>query len=151
MTCACEQIVYADYGFYLCNFGALLSQEDFELCARRASAYLDYYTSGRAKDCTQMQAVKLACCALAEQYMVIAQWQRKALSAATDNAAESTAIKSETVGSHSVSYQSAAEIAAGAAAAEQAAVEKLPEIARQYLAHTGLLYRGGRRCTHHTL
>lgn len=150
MECECEQTVYADYGFYLCNFGSMLSQEEFELLARRASVYLDYYTSNRAKNCAQLQAVKLACCALAEQYKIIEQWKQKAVSAVENSTKESAVVKSETVGSHSVSYQSAAEMAAEAESAIDEAVNKLPQIARQYLAHTGLLYRGGGQCTRRT-
>lgn len=146
MNCDCEQTVYADYGFYLTHFGGSLSAEEFSACAYRASAYLDYYTQGKAKKNAGIPALKLACCALAEQYKVIASLQKEAMQAATAaSASEAAGIKSETVGAHTVSYQSTAEIASGATEAKRSAEQALAGIAMQYLAHTGLIYRGGNR------
>lgn len=149
MSCDYEQDVYADYGFYLSHFGGAMTAEEFGRCARRASAYLDYYTQGRAGKNAGLPALKLACCALAEQYKAIEAWQMQAMRAATASG-EAAGIKSETVGAHSISYQSAAELSGGATAARKAAEQELAEIAMKYLAHTGLIYRGGRKCLRRT-
>ena len=43
-------MVYADYEYYKNEFyGTAIAEEDFQPLAVRASAVVDYYTSGRAK------------------------------------------------------------------------------------------------------
>lgn len=121
-------MAYADYDFYLeTYYGNVLSDEDFDRCAARASDYIDYITMGKAKTYADPDdAVKKCCCALAEQYQGITA--AKASIAAGE-------LASETVGSHSVSYRSGAEVSA-------ALKSELWDIALGYLLNTGLLYRG---------
>lgn len=133
-------MVYADYEFYKTQYlGTILEEPEFNAMALRASAYIDYLTFGKAEKNAEKAAVKLACCALAEQEKAIE----------TSKAASASSVgekKSETVGSWSASYRSSAEILNESQA-------QLKTIATQYLATTGLLYRGWRcaPCTCHTL
>lgn len=113
--------MYADYTFYAERyFGTAISEADFPRLSLRASQFLDYYTMNRAKDYTRDDAVKYACCAVAEAYLNAEQTQAK------------RGIASESVGSYSVSYRD-----------DQTATSALANAAKQYLAFTGLLYRGG--------
>lgn len=115
-------MTYADYSFYNEKFlGSSIEESDFDRLALRASQFLDYYTMNRAKDYTKDDAVKNACCAVAEAYRIAEQTEAK------------SGVASESVGSYSVSYRDG-----------QNATEMLVKAARQYLAFTGLLSRGGR-------
>ena len=138
-------MVYADYAYYVTNYlGSVITEDDFDAAALRASQFLEYYTRGKVKENADMEAVKMATCALAEEYYTVLAAQRLAQQMATEGD-----IESQTVGSYSVKYRSKAETAQVLAAVSRV---KLAEIARQYLAHTGLLYRGGGGvCTHRTL
>lgn len=112
-------MVYADYNFYTGSFlGSDISEADFPRLALRASQFLDYYTRGKAEKNPDLVDLKMACCAVAEAY---------------SKAGNKSGIKSESVGSYSVSYADEKETSAA-----------LVSVARQYLANTGLLYRG--RC-----
>lgn len=120
-------MAYADFAYYSETFyGDMIPEESFDKYITRASVYIDRLTMNRAREYTADDAVKKATCAVAEQYMLIA------------NARTSIAngeIASESVGSHSVSYRSGVETAASLEAG-------LYNIAAGYLASTGLLYRG---------
>lgn len=116
-------MAYADYSFYTKQFlGVAIAETDFERLSLRASQFLDYYTGNRAKNYNADDSVKNACCALAETYQAIERTGAKA------------GISSESVGSYSVSYTT-----------EQDVKTMLANVARRYLAFTGLLYRGGCR------
>lgn len=140
-------MAYADYYFYSNEyFGMEIEVVDFDRLAIRASSFLDYYTQGRAAKNPDLIELKMACCALAEQYKIIEQ--AKAL--ATKNLASAMEsdggeVQSETVGSWSKSYRSGGDSAGSAASVAANAQASLAAVARQYLAGTGLLYRG-RRC-----
>lgn len=140
-------MAYADFDFYANEYyGQAVDEIAFHHLAIRASSYLDYYTQGRAAKNPDLRELKMACCALAEQYQVIEQAQalaNKNLSAAMES--DGGEVQSETVGSWSKSYRSGGESAGAAASAAANAQASLAEVARQYLAGTGLLYRG-RRC-----
>ena len=124
-------MVYADYEFYTNTFlGTSLDEATFNQNAVRASSYLDYITMGKAEKNAGLHAIKLACCALAEEYHVFSEAQKRASSASGE-------VQSETVGSWSQTYRSGAETM-------EAAKNQMAYVAAQYLAHTGLLYRG--RC-----
>lgn len=139
-------MAYADYSYYVDNFfGEALEEADFPKYAAKASAFLDYYTRGKAKANADTEAVKTACCALAEQYQII-DLANKAAVKGMDSGYEKA---SETVGSYSVSYRGGGEIATASMQAKQAANAELVNLARFYLADTGLLYRGC-VCTHLT-
>lgn len=123
-------MVYADYTYYTDVFlGSALSETQFPPAAERASEYIDYITRGKATD---TDAVKRACCALAEAYGAIERVKASTLT-------ESGELQSQSVGSYSVTYRSGAEVAAGLEA-------DLYRVAQRYLARTGLLYRGGGCC-----
>lgn len=138
---------YADYGFYAAEYcGSSIKGPDFPRLSLRASAFLDYYTQGRAKDHPDIFELKIACCALAEQYQLIDTAQALAnKSVAAGAASDGGEVQSETVGGWSKSYRSGGDSAASALSAQANAQASLVAIARQYLAGTGLLYRGGRR------
>lgn len=133
-------MLYASYDYYVTNFyGSMISEEDYTAAALRASRFLDYYTMNRAKDRADMEEVKQACCALAEEYHTIFTAQKL-----SQQAAETTGeMQSQTVGSYSVTYRSAGDAAKTMAELSAQAQSRLASVARQYLAHTGLLYRGG--------
>lgn len=140
-------MAYADYEFYATEYmGTAIKDADFPRLALRASSFLDYYTQGRAAENVGLDALKMACCALAERYQAIEAAQKladKTLTAAAN--AGGAELQSETVGSWSKSYRSGGDSAAAAASAAANAQASLAAAARQYLSGTGLLYRG-RRC-----
>ncbi len=138
-------MAYADYKYYITTYlGKAIQEADFPRLSLRASSFLDYYTQGRAARNRELDALKMACCAVAEQYQAIDAAQalaQKALSASLDSSGE---LQSQSVGSWSKTYRSGGDSAQQALASEQAAQSSLAAIAQQYLGTTGLLYRGGR-------
>lgn len=140
-------MAYADFYFYTNEyFGMAIEVADFDRLAIRASSYLDYYTQGRAVKHPDLIELKMACCALAEQYKIIEQAQAletKNLASAMES--DGGEVQSETVGSWSKSYRSGGDSAGAAASVAANAQASLSAVARQYLSGTGLLYRG-RRC-----
>ena len=133
-------MAYADYEYYTAAYlGTAIQMADFPRLSLRASSFLDYYTQGRALD-----AVKMACCAVAEQYQSIDLAQQAALNALKNsaNAGETGELQSQSVGSWSKTYRSGGESAQQAATAAQSAQTHLASVAAQYLVGTGLLYRG---------
>lgn len=140
-------MVYADYEFYANEYyGQAIDVLDFPRLAIRASSFLDYYTQGRAEKHADLDAVKMACCAIVEQYQIIDQARVLAnKSLAAGAASDIGEVQSETVGSWSKSYRSGGDSAGAAAAVAANAQASLAAVARQYLSGTGLLYRG-RRC-----
>lgn len=114
-------MAYADFDYYKNSFlGSAIDESEFPRLALRASQFLDYYTRNKAKDYIKDDAVKNACCAVAEAYQIAERSEGK------------SGIASESVGSYSVSYTT-----------DQNAKAALSNVAMQYLAFTGLLYRGG--------
>ena len=139
-------MAYADYSYYVDNFfGEEIDEADFLKYASKASAFLDYYTRGKAKANADLDALKTACCALAEQYVIIDLAHKAAVSGMGNGSDKA----SETVGSYSVSYRGGGEIATASMQAKSAANAELVKLAQFYLADTGLLYRGC-VCTHLT-
>lgn len=141
-------MVYADYDFYTNEyFGQIIQEEAFPRLSLRASSFLDYYTQGRAEENAELNALKMACCALAEQYQLIETAQKSAnrsLFATLESSGGE--VQSETVGGWSKSFRSGGDTAASVLSAAQGGQAELALIVRQYLAHTGLLYRGRRCC-----
>lgn len=124
--------MYADYEFYTNTYyGAQLNESEFARVATRASSFIDYYTRGKAASYSGGDEVKMCCCALAEQYQIIEK--------ATAQGISGGELQSQTVGAWSKTYRSGAETA-------DAARQNLAKLAAQYLAGTGLLYRGGGCC-----
>lgn len=121
--------VYADYEYYTGTYGGTaLTEEDFQPCAVRASLLLDEMTLGRVAGAADLDEVKQACCAIAEQVPGLKQAEAAA-------ASSGGAIASQKVGNFSVTYRSGA----SALSVIRASME---DLARLYLGGTGLLYRG---------
>ena len=153
-------MAYADYEFYVNEIigttddysdmldKLAIQKGDFPRLANKASDFIDYYTRNKAKSVTDediLTALGKACCAIAEA--MYATEQTKAIAAKQAAAALSSAnpeLKSESVGSWSVSYATSGDYGSltgvDAVKAERAGYA---QIALEYLAHTGLLYRGG--------
>ena len=129
-------MIYADYEFYKNEYHGTLEESEYNRLSVKASAFLDYYTMGKAKKNADLEAVKLSCCALCEKISDIEQISEDGWKSGLG--AISGGKKSESVGSYSVTYQSAEEYKAALRLAES---EKA-EVARMYLAGTNLLYRG---------
>lgn len=143
---------YADYEYYVETYMGAVSEAEFPRLSVRASAFIDYYTQNRAKDNAELDAVKLCCCALVDKYQVIEAAQALAAKRLTDAAGTDAELKSESVGGYSRTLASGGESALSALSVSENAQKLLAETCRAYLAHTGLLYRGGaRRCTLPTL
>mgnify|MGYP004633950591 FL=1 len=143
-------MIYADYEFYSCCYYGNVNEEDFQRLAVRASSFLDYYTQNRVKDYADLETVKMCCCALVDQYMLIDAAQelaRKNVSAGL--ASDEGELQSETVGGYSRTLRSGGDSSVAALKAASEAKNALASVAREYLAHTGLLYRG--RCLACTL
>lgn len=138
-------MAYADYEYYTTTYlGTAIKKDDFPRLALRASSFLDYYTQGRAAQNSDLDALKMACCAVAEQYQYIDIAQalaQKSLSSSLESS-ESGELQSQTVGSWSKTYRSGGESAQQALSSTQSAQAALASIAQQYLGATGLLYRG---------
>lgn len=145
-------MTYADYTYYAGIYIGSVSKEDFPRLAVRASSFLDYFTQNRAKDNVDLDAVKMCCCALVDKYAVIEAAQALAMKNLANAAANDAEVKSETVGSYSRTLATGGESAMSALNTTDGAKKLLAETCMEYLAHTGLLYRGGGcRCTLPTL
>ena len=130
-------MAYADYDYYSGTYMGTVSEKDFPRLAIRASSFLDYYTMGKANDNADLDALKMACCALVDQYAMMDAAQAAVARNIAAAAAGAAAVKSETVGDYSRT------IATGEEVAVSTTIKKaLAEIVAEYLAHTGLLYRG---------
>lgn len=140
-------MAYADFDYYKTVYmGTAINDVDFPRLAIRASSFLDYYTQGRAEKNTGLDALKMACCAVAEQQQIIdkaRELSQKSLSAGVESGGAE--VQSESVGSWSKSFRSGGDSAGAAASVAANARESLAAVAREYLYGTGLLYRG-RNC-----
>lgn len=144
-------MAYADYEYYTNTYlGTTIQEADFPRLALRASSFLDYYTQGRAAQSKELDTLKMACCAVAEQYQSIDLARQAALNALKNsaNAGAAGELQSQSVGTWSKTYRSGGESAQQAAMAAQSAQASLAAVAAQYLSGTGLLYRG-RGCGHY--
>ena len=139
-------MVYADYTYYSGTYLGAVSEEDFPRLAVRASSFLDYYTRNRAKDNADLDAVKMCCCALVDKYSVIEAAQALAAKNLAKAAAGDVEVKSETVGGYSRTLATGGESALSALNVTEGAKQLLAATCGEYLAHTGLLYRGGGCC-----
>ena len=143
--------MYADYGYYVTEwYGTAIQEADFPRLGSRASDFIDYYTRNKASkvpetDTDTIGALAKCCCALAEVIQTDERNKALAAQAATNALTSGTGeLKSESVGSYSVSYATAADYSSGRSATEAAKDIRgaYAAICAQYLAHTGLLYRG---------
>jgi hypothetical protein len=139
-------MVYADYEFYQNEYyGQTITEDEFPRLALRASSFLDYYTQNRAGGYPDLPELKMACCAVAEQYAIMDAAQKAAQTAVENTADNSAEVQSESVGSWSKTYRSGGSTAQEALDYLKNANAYLAAVAGRYLANTGLLYRG-RRC-----
>lgn len=138
-------MIYANYEYYTGTYMGSVSEENFLRLAVRASSFLDYYTQNRAKDNAALDAVKICCCALVDKYWLIEAAQQLAATRLTA-ALTGDDVKSETVGGYSRTLASGGESAVAALSATDGAKKLLAATCNEYLAHTGLLYRGGGCC-----
>lgn len=136
-------MAYADFTYYSGTYMGTVSVEDFPRLAVRASSFLDYYTQNKAKDNADLDAVKMCCCALVDKYAIIEAAQALAMKNLANAAANDAEVKSETVGSYSRTMATGGESAVSALNATDGAKNLLAATCNEYLAHTGLLYRGG--------
>lgn len=140
-------MAYANFDFYKNEYyGKAISQDDFPRLSIRASSFLDYCTMGRAKAHADMYELKMACCALADQYQSIETAQmsaQKSLEASLNSVGGE--VSSETVGSWSKSFRSGGESASAALKATQNSQASLLDTVRMYLGSTGLLRARGYR------
>ncbi len=145
-------MVYADFAYYSGTYMGTVSEENFPRLAVRASSFLDYYTLNKAENNADLDAVKMCCCALVDKYAVIEAAQALAMKNLANAAGNDAEVKSETVGGYSRTLATGGESALSALSATDGAKKLLAETCMEYLAHTGLLYRGGGcRCTLPTL
>lgn len=145
-------MAYADYEYYTTTYlGTAIDEANFPRLALRASTFLDYYTQGRAAQNPDLDALKMACCAVAEQYQSIDLASKAALNALQNsaNVGEGGELQSQSVGSWSKTYRSGGESAQQALSSAQTAQVSLAAVAQQYLGATGLLYRGRGCCCGH--
>lgn len=143
-------MTYADYTYYAGTYMGAVSAEDFPRLAVRASSFLDYYTQNRAKDNAELDAVKMCCCALVDQYALLDAAQKAATKSLANAGDPET--KSESVGSYSRTLTTGGEAAKSVLDAVSTSKQMLANLCNEYLAHTGLLYRGGDcKCTLPTL
>lgn len=138
-------MAYADYRFYETEYyGDSIPESIFPKYAMLASAYLDSVTMRRAKAHADMPELKMACCALAEQYPAIDTAQKaaqKSLASSLESAEGE--LSSQSVGGWSKSYRSGGDTAKAALSAAQSAQQALYNTALIYLGGTGLLKARG--------
>lgn len=139
--------MYADYDFYASvYYGVAITEDDFPRLASKASDFIDYYTKDKAATATDetiVLAIRKACCAVAEKMLEAEQAQRLRTKYVSGELTD-TGVKSETVGSWSRSYATAADYVNSGATSDPRA--EYAKIVLEYLANTGLLYRGGCSC-----
>jgi len=114
---------YANYAYYTDTYeGAVIDTASFPLYAGKATQKIKLYTFNRIADDNIPDEAKMCCCELAEAIFK------------ADNE-DTKGIASEKVGEHSVSYVSPE-------AKEKQLTTSTTSIINNWLAMTGLLYRG---------
>ena len=109
---------YVDYGYYTNEYGGTLTEAVFDKHVKRASAYVNYVTMGRANAALGQfeEEIKSATCAVLEEQV----------------ANENGELSSQTVGPWTRVYT----------ASGKTTDQKLNDAAEHYLLFTGLMYRG---------
>lgn len=115
---------YADYEYYTGTYkGAVIDTASFDMCARKATQIINQHTFGRVQEGNIPEEVKMCCCELAEYLYK------------QDSKDHDEDVQSEKKGEWSNTYVSGME-------AEEIRQIKIREIIYNWLAMTGLLYRG---------
>lgn len=117
---------YIDYSYYIGIYkGSSIPEAAFDKMANKAQAKVDYYTFNRIDETADyMNKVKMCCCELAE-ILYTAETQEQINGSKT----------SEKVGDYSVSYANPIETS-------KIRNEAISQLINEWLAMTGLLYRG---------
>ena len=129
-----------DFDYYKDVYlGNAIKEEDFNQFSRKAERFIAYATVNKAilTSGEVLNSVKDCICELAECYASFDKIEKQSLGEGEK------VISSEGVGTYSVSYDTSAqrtntEIATDVTQRDK----KLYNIVKQYLTHTGLLYRG---------
>lgn len=139
-------MAYADYDFYVNEYGGIaIAEPDFKRLANQASMYINSATMNRANTDPVLEAVKMCCCALAEQYQLIDTAEALAAHSLNVSSEGGGEVSSETVGSWSRSYQSGGYSAQTAIQAARESRSTLLETVKMYLGNTGMLQAVGYR------
>ena len=133
-----------DYHYYTEQFlGESIPQEAFPRLERQAENYLNYITQAKALSVTEekKEIVKDCICALAEYYQTLEDIDKK-VTGETEKI-----VSSVSVGTYSISYDTSAQsIEKDMRKGGTERQKRLYTIAKEYLAWTGLLYKGVREC-----
>ncbi len=127
-------MAYADYEFYRDVYGGkAVGGEDFPFLANKASAYIDAATTRRARNTSgeTLDAVKMACCALADVFLD----EENVNAASYSEEALLSGLSSEAVGSWSRTYKTRTSSASDA----QIFDKRKRDALILYLGWTGLL------------
>lgn len=128
-----------DFTYYTEVFeGTAISEQDFKRLSKKAERFINYATCNQAHKTSGnvLETVKECICELAEQYQTIEKSEKQALGEGDK------VISSESVGSWSVSYDTPAKTDVNTSEYTTEKNKRLYSIVKEYLAFTGLLYRG---------
>lgn len=129
-----------DFNYYQDMFlGKAIKEEDFDRFSRKAERFVAYATVNKAILTNEeiLNSVKECICELAECYASFDKIEKQALGEGEK------IITSESVGTWSASYDTSAQRTSIDIATDVTQRDKkLYSIVKQYLVHTGLLYRG---------
>lgn len=129
-----------DFNYYQDVFlGNAIKEEDFDRFSRKAERFVAYATVNKIHmaEVGNMEAIKECICELAECYASFEKMEKQAIGEGEK------IITSESVGTWSASYDTSAQRTSIDIATDITQRDKkLYSIVKQYLVHTGLLYRG---------
>ena len=115
---------YVDFGYYAGTYlGEAITEDNFPRLALRASAIIDRITFNRAAtDTANTDAIKMACCAVAEEIQAY-------------ESDGQDGIQSETIGQNSVTYNASA-------TKQLNKMQRYQTAAFDYLIESGLMFTG---------
>lgn len=125
---------YADYAFFIEEYGGLMDEESFKKAIIGASQYIRYITLNRS-DKSDAEEIKYAACAVADVYystIIVEQ----------SGDGKASGKKSETIDGYSVTYITDR---TDGETVEDVFKKKAYEMVKQWLGPLGLLYKGIRR------
>lgn len=128
-----------DFTYYTEVFeGSAINEQDFNRYSKKAERFVNYATCNQASTAIgdTLETVKECICELAEQYQIIEKTEKQSLGEGEK------VIASESVGSWSVSYDTPTKADVNTEEYVKEKNKKLYSIVKEYLAFTGLLYRG---------
>ncbi len=128
-----------DFTYYTEVFeGTAINEENFNHYSKKAERFVNYATCNQAHKTsgTVLETVKECICEIAEQYQIMEKLEKQSLGEGDK------VISSESVGSWSVSYDTPAKTDVNTSEYTTEKNKRLYSIVKEYLAFTGLLYRG---------